>query len=234
LTELLREIKVKGKGKEKQHSEVEDEDEREEGMIKCTISASIRVTKGSLDNELADAMIGFAKVNLLSPLKPIFFGSFNSRPIDNKSVQALVANMEFVGVQSDRYENAIPLLVNPGDIDLSSIERDITDISQAPDLKLTNESVEMFQAAGGRHRMEAVKVLNVRLEEKIEVLRRQIERLKIKKSNKNNERRQALTQDLKILEAKMAGLGWWTVILYNKGKVHLTKKFYGLLIFIYP
>ena len=174
--------------------------------------------------EISNAIFSIAKVDLLDPIRPILQGVFNPRPIDNKAIDQLVENMELVGVQSDRYSNAIPILANPDHIDPLSIFNDITRISQAPDLKLSDrglQEVKHFLAAGGRHRTEALRVVYTKLQEKIKKLNSKIEELEKKeekKKKKTTEKLNEFRQELKILKAKEVGLTKWTVILYNEGK----------------
>jgi hypothetical protein len=166
-------------------------------------------------------MFSIATVNLLNPIRPIKQGTFNTRDIDPKALDQLIESMELVGVLSNLYSNAIPILADPAYIHPSSIFTDITRISEAPELKLTREGekeVKKFYAAGGNHRTTALQKVKERLQGKIEGLKSQIEDNKDKKDNKTKVKLVSLRDDLKICEKKMDGLGKWTVILYNYSK----------------
>lgn len=128
-------------------------------------------------------------------------------------------------MQSNLYQTAIPLLADPDDIDPSSVLTDITDISQAMDLKLSKKGekrVFSFSAAGGNHRTEALKQVVKNIEEKIVILKEKIEALEKsqKESYNNKDKLNDLKNEAKKLKAKKAGLGKWTVILYNESKWH--------------
>jgi ribosome-associated translation inhibitor RaiA len=125
--------------------------------------------------------------------------------------------MEIKGVQSNLYTTAIPLLANPKDIDLSSVVTDITKISQAKDLKLSakGRSVKEFAAAGGSHRTKALEKVLEKLEKKIKGLKAKVESLE------EGEGQKELKEELECIKAKKAGLGKWTVILYDEGKCSL-------------
>lgn len=159
--------------------------------------------------------MGIAKVDLLKPLVPIKQGHYNTRAIDQKAVDKLVQSMELMGVLSDRYSTAIPILADPEDIDPSSISQDITKISQAPDLKLSEKGsrdVRELLATGGRHRTKALATVYVNLRSKIKDLED-----RIKRTNKKS-KLEELREEVKICQAKKASLGKWTVIVYNASK----------------
>jgi septal ring factor EnvC (AmiA/AmiB activator) len=132
--------------------------------------------------------------------------------------------MELTGIHFDRYENAIPLLADPEDIDLSTIIKDISKISQAPDLKLSEKgnAVKSFVAAGGNHRTQALKEVVQRLETKISDLNKKFQRWKTN-PKKSKDQLKDLKEEIRKLQTKKAGSGKWTVILYNEGKWHLVE-----------
>ena len=124
-------------------------------------------------------------------------------------------------MHSDRFTTAIPLLANPEDIDPSCLITDITKISQAKDLKLSEkgEAVKGFTAAGGNHRTAALQSVVERLENKITQLKGKIDKLKEKSStSKTKYKLGVLKEEIKVCKAKKAGLAKWTVILYNESK----------------
>ena len=124
-------------------------------------------------------------------------------------------------MQSHSFSTAIPLLAHPSTIDPSSFVRDITELSQAPDLKIREGCfIQEFSAAGGRHRMEAVKELHRKEGEKIKGLEGRIETLKKggQQSATAKEKMKDLRRDLRKSKVKMDGLGKWTVILYDESK----------------
>ena len=134
----------------------------------------------------------------------------------------LAKNMGLAGVQSDRFSTAIPLLADPDDIDPSSIISDITKISQAKDLKLSEkgEAVEFFTAAGGNHRTEALKRVKDKLAQEIQKLdtKHTKEKKRAKGTPKSDEKLVDLKKQVKSLCAKDATLGMWTVVLYDSSK----------------
>jgi len=197
----------------------------DEGIIILYTIASVKVTKSIMDlaatpltdiiSRLNRAIFGFARVNLLNPIRPIIQGQFNKRPISQGALGQLVNNMELVGVHSDRYSSAIPLLADPDHIDPLCILTDITQVSVAKDLKLTPKGeaeVKSFTAAGGNHRTKALQTVMERLEEKIQRLNQKLEKKVSKSKTKGNK----IGEELEMLKAKKAGLGTWTVILYNE------------------
>jgi hypothetical protein len=126
--------------------------------------------------------------------------------------------MEDEGVFSDRYSTAIPLLADPEDIDPSSFVTKVTDISRAPDLKLSQGAkIKRFSAAGGNHRTQALELVVGKLTEKIENLKSRIQTVKDKKKP-NKARLDKFRDELRGLKARVAGLGRWTVILYNESE----------------
>jgi len=172
-------------------------------------------------SNLNRAIFGFARVDLLRPLRPINQGEFNQRPINKKAVDQLVQNMETVGVHSDRYSTAIPLLANPDDIDPSSLLLDITKISQAKDLVLSEKGeadVKSFSAAGGRHRTKALEIVVERVDKEMKGIQDRINNTKKRESSKGKAKLERLREELKKCKAKKAGLRKWTVILYDEGK----------------
>ena len=133
--------------------------------------------------------------------------------------------MDLVGVQSDRYSNAIPILVNPEHIDPSSISNDITKISTAPDLKLSKRGLkeaDWFLAAGGNHRTEALRTVCNQLQEKISKANTDVESLGAKMKAKQRYKDYAEINDIydeleKYKEQKLR-TEKWSVILYDESK----------------
>ena len=160
---------------------------------------------------------------MLSPIRPIQHGSFNSRPINKKSLDQLVHIMQISGVHSNLYSTAIPILANPDHIHSSSIFTDITKLTQAPELKLSAKGeteVKKFYSAGGNHRTAAVGVLNSLLEQSLEKLEAEIAKLEQKNSTKSKAkaRLDVLRSEVAKLKVKQSGLGKWTILLYDDGE----------------
>ena len=213
----------KGKGKQTLEDEDDDDDDDDEededddndlhGGKFVWIKVNHYVNDGSAaPDPLSKAIFGFARVDLLKPLLPIIHGEFNKRPLNQKALDQLVQNMEAEGVHSDLYETAIPLLANPDDIDPSSIVKDVSKISQAPDLKLSAKGkgrVDRFYAAGGNHRTEAVREFKKRLTKRVDGFKAKL---------KTNGQSQDLVEKIREGEDKIARVSNWTVILYDESK----------------
>jgi hypothetical protein len=174
-------------------------------------------------SELVKAIFGIARVDLLNPIKPIKQGLFNERPINKKAVDQLVQDMETQGVRSDSLLSAIPLLANPQHIDLSSTSKDITSLSEAPDLKLSEkglDEVTCFRAAGGNHRTAALRLVHIKIQDTIDELETKVKNLdkKEKDDEKTKVAKKEFKAEVRRLKAKQARNSKWTVILYDEGK----------------
>lgn len=168
-------------------------------------------------------MFSIVTVDLLNPIRPIEQGSFNTRPLSQNAIAQLVKNMKMQGVRRHLYSTAIPILAKRHYIDQSSIFKDVTKIQSAPALKLTPEGekkVKMFYAAGGNHRTEAVKVLAGEEKENIQKLKVAIKKIENKgeKTKSVQVKLEQLHQQLEESERKLAGMGLWTVLLYDEGE----------------
>ncbi|KAF8799686.1 hypothetical protein BYT27DRAFT_7316212, partial [Phlegmacium glaucopus] len=135
----------------------------------------------------------------------------------------LIQDMKFQGIRRHHYSTAIPLLARPEHIHPSSIFIDVTRLHQAPPLKLSGRGereLKTFYAAGGNHRTEAIKFLAKEEQERIQKLKalidQQQEKAVGKGKKKAEEKLESLHKDLEVSEATLAGLGKWTVILYNE------------------
>lgn len=147
--------------------------------------------------------------------------------------------MEENGVNSNRYATAIHLLVNPDHIDQTSISKDITKLSEAPILKLSQKGIDdkvgKFYAAGGNHRTKAVAIISSRLSQKIQELEAEIERLSRNTKKKSTDKLVGLQQEVANLRTKRSAVPLWTVILYDEGKWTrlISKLLYLTIITIY-
>lgn len=165
-------------------------------------------------------------MNVLDPPLPLEFGRWNDRPMVPSVAQGLFDTMKSQQVHAYKFMNLIPLVASKSEIDPSCVSLDYTRGENGPVLKLTAEGLrrKVIVAAGGRHRVEAVRLM-------VEEGRQKVAKLKerIAKEEKHDwvttEEATKRTDKLEVLRKKAAQIGvqtqrlsHWGVIVYERGE----------------
>ncbi|KAM6490950.1 hypothetical protein JOM56_013570 [Amanita muscaria] len=233
--------KGKGKGKAKQQEEPdedeegedqenegkesgddeEDEDDFEEG-------ARTRTTeRNKLDTICNQAILAICRLNVLHPPRPLRFGVWNSRPLDEVKTTDLLNAISKSELRPFATTNLLALIIEKEALDPSCMKKD-PNAEEAPFLKLTQEAQNSdmeLTFAGGRHRMEVTSRLEqksaaaiARLQEQIEVQthKKEVAVQKSKPTDTIEERITRLEEELKGEQEVRDSIGIWGVIVYDK------------------
>ncbi|KAM6490054.1 hypothetical protein JOM56_014097 [Amanita muscaria] len=233
--------KGKGKGKAKQQEEPdedeegedqenegkesgddeEDEDDIEEG-------ARTRTTeRNKLDTICNQAILAICRLNVLHPPRPLRFGVWNSRPLDEVKTTDLLNAISKSELRPFATTNLLALIIEKEALDPTCMKKD-PNAEEAPFLKLTQEAQNSdmeLTFAGGRHRMEVTSRLEkksaaaiARLQEQIEVQthKKEVAVQKLKPTDTIEERITRLEEELKGEQEVRDTIGIWGVIVYDK------------------
>jgi hypothetical protein len=169
-----------------------------------------------------DALLGYGKADLLK-LSPVF-GTWNKRVLMPTEVTKMVTSMED---KIERYaeEHLIDLILPPDAI-LTSLATGPADGGDVLPLLEFSEGVDQkaIPAAGGQHRLAALKIICQKLEGKIESkandIRKVTEKLEASPDDATLQREiETLTSDIMKLKKKLKGQGMWGFRIYDLGEL---------------
>ncbi|KIL55433.1 hypothetical protein M378DRAFT_182239 [Amanita muscaria Koide BX008] len=233
--------KGKGKGKAKQQEE-QDEDEEGEDQEKegkesgddeededdIEEGARTRTTeRNKLDTICNQAILAICRLNVLHPPRPLRFGVWNSRPLDEVKTTDLLNAISKSELRPFATGNLLALIIEKEALDPTCMKKD-PNAEEAPFLKLTQEAQNSdmeLTFAGGRHRMEVTSRLEkksaaaiARLQEQIEVQthKKEVAVQKLKPTDTIEERITRLEEELKGEQEVRDTIGIWGVIVYDK------------------
>ena len=204
----------KGKGKGRAVADEEDEEDGDEENIGATVEIDKRDT-------LCDrAIIGFCRMNVLSPPADMVFGSWNNRPLKETEAMKLAKQMRDTKFAPFARANLLPLIISRDHVEESCLQKEVN-VEMAPMLELTEQAMlagTKFQFAGGRHRKRATEILRSKSVNKVTNLEEKIAQLKessktIKESKLHH--LEGLLKDERDINAK---IGIWGIIIYDKGE----------------
>ncbi|KAH9921586.1 hypothetical protein B0H21DRAFT_712744 [Amylocystis lapponica] len=156
--------------------------------------------------EAEKAFLGFAIIDLLDKeTYALTFGQYNARPVSSAEVTKLAKSMEEIGIQRYMDNNALPILMRRGQLDLATEEEPLP---------------VRINAMGGQHRREAVQRLADAALKSATALEK---KLQPKKSSKESSKESTLSAEAKatLTEAlaeqtqKAEAMGYWLVAVYD-------------------
>jgi hypothetical protein len=211
-----------GEGKDEEVDE-EDEDDFEEGVRTRTTE------RNKLDTICNQAILAICRLNVLHPPRPLRFGVWNSRPLDETKTTDLLNAISKSELRPFATSNLLALIIDKEALDPSCMKKD-PNAEEAPFLTLTEEAKnsEMeLTFAGGRHRMEVTARLEqksaaaiARFQDQIEVQKhkKEVALEKAKPTDTIEERITRLEEEMKVEQEVRDTIGIWGVIVYDKGE----------------
>ncbi|KAH9919739.1 hypothetical protein B0H21DRAFT_827355, partial [Amylocystis lapponica] len=163
--------------------------------------------------EAEKAFLGFAIIDLLDKeTYALTFGQYNARPVSSAEVTKLAKSMEEIGIQRYMDNNALPILMRRGQLDLASplpqSASRLSDVeNELPWLPLAEEEPlpVRINAMGGQHQRDSTGEETPTEE----VLKSS------KESTLSAEAKATLTEALAEQTQKAEAMGYWLVAVYD-------------------
>ncbi len=177
--------------------------------------------------EIAQSIIGYAKLDILHFRDRLEFRNWNLRPINKKEVDRLALSFELEGIDRFHQEHAIPLVVQPGDLAAGSFipasAFDGFSSEKLPVVQFISETSNIA-AAGGQHCLCALDKRMDQLQKEIDALETIVTRDNSYNRITNPEEQQAAIKQwnkhanrLNSVKDQYALGGLWLVTLYDFG-----------------
>lgn len=192
------------------------------------LEASVEKTK-EMEDRAQKAIFGYARLDLIENEGELRFGNWNPRKLKQEHVSRLIQS--FLTRGADRFSStkAIPLVIGKSDVKRGSYAKTYTAESniqsQLPVLEVADaaKGKRILIAAGGQHRLHAVKQWQKMLKKQHAELAKERKALEEKDSetvSPEEIRQENKTRKPKrdALEETLALGGQWMVILYDAGK----------------
>jgi len=183
---------------------------------------AVRVGKEEVDLKLQihGLVSGYATINVLQLFEKdlIIFGEWNDRPVTTFGAQQLYQSFITQGVRSLDPDNFMELIINTNNIDLSTLSKDMHAGDSLPPLHCDDaEEIGTLYLAGGRHRVEALKMWANDTTTQIAALKSRIAYLEahpeeVTDADEKN------AEALKELEILLPSIGIWGVRVFEWGK----------------
>lgn len=206
----------KGKGRKGKGKKINDEDFMD---VPAGIGRSI-------DYEVQSAIISINRLDILAPVLPLTFGTFNNRPLNERQATILHETMVNEEFAPFKFQNMIPLVLGRDAIDPKCLNATMHDLEAAPFLQLTPAGLAegVIIAAGGRHRHRAVQLEQARLKDRVDILKKRIE--EVKESNPKEtdgmlerlKKLEKMEEHLALAEKRLDQVGIWGVIVFDAGE----------------
>jgi hypothetical protein len=170
------------------------------------------------DKSANKAIVGYARFDLMENYDSLSFGHWNSRPLMQNQVQSLYQSFLINGVDRFNPIHALPLVIPKEWIVDGTVEKDHKKREELPILRISDKAPKDYkiQAAGGRHRTEAIKKWVLKMQKDVDAL--EVEEQRIAKQavedmaeNTND----AVKQRLERLRAVLEYHGQWIVTVFD-------------------
>ncbi|KAF8833727.1 hypothetical protein BDN67DRAFT_1072862 [Paxillus ammoniavirescens] len=179
------------------------------------------------DTVAKQAVLGYARLNVIKCKDKLVFGAWNSRPVVQSQVESIIKSFFVNGADRFNSLHAIPLVIKKSDIVEGSYEDDLNKQDELPELLFTRDTDDFrIHAAGGQHRTKAIQEWVVHLQSEHNSL--VVEEKRFRKHNLGTSREDMdyidkLVARRERLACVLAYNGQWLVTLYDSDKVnHIT------------
>jgi hypothetical protein len=179
----------------------------------------------TLDALSKEAVLGYARIDLIKLRSRIQFQNWNPRLVNPKQVKLLARSFRSEGMQRFSPDYAIPLVMSPSMFDAATCSSDPTLGIWLPELTLTTDD-EPILAAGGQHRLEALVICTQELRKELHELEEEEKATKQKVEETQDAALVKIWVDgkAKLLEQKQKEDrlgGQWMVVIYDSGISYL-------------
>lgn len=192
--------------------------------------------KSKKDQAASTTLIGYARMDIITHEKRLQFGKYNPRRVDNGQVQKLLESFYINEVDCYLLDHLIHLFVDKKILSGQCWTEDKYGGKNLPEVAIVeNASANWcFVAAGGQHRLGALKLWVARMKKLLE--EKKEEENTVMNQSAEDDLSQTLTEHLNnVLRPQLASLkdkvssnGSWIVALYDKGTLSITPSHYSL------
>jgi hypothetical protein len=176
------------------------------------------------------AIILINKINLLKPIQPLVFGTWNNWELKEKEAKVLLESMKQQGFQMFQFESMIPIIMKCTHLEDSCINKDMHNGDNMPYLLLIAEGSDKMsiKAAGRQHPTHAVKLETDTLNMKIEKLEGQIvtdyeKNLKTDEVHQNRDKQVNNAKwQIANMKKQQDSINIWGVVVYDASEyIHM-------------
>ncbi|KAI5999911.1 hypothetical protein EDD15DRAFT_2362418 [Pisolithus albus] len=114
-----------------------------------------------IQTQVKHALLGYAILDLIDYADCLVFGTWNPRLLQSKQVQHLLESFHADGLERFDLNTVIPIVIPKSNVEEASLTQDPSDPSKLSEMKLrlqTSLPGAQIKCAGGRHRVEALKL----------------------------------------------------------------------------
>ncbi|KAI6035898.1 hypothetical protein PISMIDRAFT_15689 [Pisolithus microcarpus 441] len=114
-----------------------------------------------IQTQVKHALLGYAILDLVDYADSLVFGTWNPRLLQSKQVHHLLASFHADGLERFDLNTVIPIVIPKSNVEEASLTQDPSDPSKLSEMKLrlqTSLPGAQIKCAGGRHRVEALKL----------------------------------------------------------------------------
>ncbi|KAI6016264.1 hypothetical protein BKA83DRAFT_4497887 [Pisolithus microcarpus] len=181
------------------------------------------------NDRLKQALLGYARFDVLEHRERIVFGKWNPRTIQKTEIAGLVESFQVNGLDRFNPTHAMPLIVPKSILKLGTYVTEVKGINEVPLLQINVEAGKdwTISVAGGQHRVYALEVWLERKKKQLEdhlavekSIKAQdvdkIDEAELQKWNKSTKK------EKDMLEGIIAYGGQWLVSLFDDKKIDET------------
>ena len=182
-----------------------------------------------IQGQLKNALLGYSTLELLQHEDRLVFGTWNPRPLQPKQVHRLTESFHTDGLDRFDLKSVIPIVVPKDSVDLTSLLLDPSEPLKLTELKLhPNRHGMAIKCAGGRHRLEALKMYLKELKDvQDDLIREQDHIAGVPDEEISNEEKRrfekVLPEEIKKLQGMRNYGGQWMVAVYDEGMIQFDR-----------
>jgi hypothetical protein len=161
-----------------------------------------------------------AKINVLEPTIPFFFGKYNRRPLELRQAKRLAGAIGSEGNRGYAWEHMLPLFLPNADcVESEGLIKDVTATQNLKLLKIKDQAVTQLVFGSGQHRVAAARMSATKIKKRISEITSAIKKMQ---SGPENTLRVAtittLEGELAKENAKLEEVTFWGVKAFDESK----------------
>jgi len=182
-----------------------------------------------IQRQLKNALLGYSTLELVQNEDRLVFGTWNPRQLQPKQIRRLTKSFQSDGLDRFDLKSVMPIVVPKDSIDLTSLTLDPSEPSKLTELKLQPNCHGMaIKCAGGKHRLQALKLYLRDLRSAQDDLIREQDRIAgIPDEEISNEDKRRFKKVLPEAMKKLQGIqnygGQWMVAVYDEGEMRIDR-----------
>lgn len=174
----------------------------------------------NMDALAQKATISYNNMSIHPSPKPLKFGTFNNRPINQSGLNSLMKQFTDGVFTPFRPECMIPIMIERGKIKATCISLNVSGAATKVQKLELDESVERIIVLGGHHRLVAVQTLTESYKKNVDSINAKLTKLKktdLFKTGERADEAKALDGEIGVLEKRIKTLAVWGIVVYDSG-----------------